>query len=405
MNSDAFVLKGRELLANSSISIDDIIDDVLDSYAHGSYDRHPDEWVKQLEPIDLSNDATTNIARVEYVGEDETFDIEVEHPDHQYVLSSGILSSNSHAIAYAIDSYLCAFLLTHHTEEWLCAFLEANSSNPDDRAAAFSQVKRMGYEVVGIDVNEATKSWTILSGKRFMPSFLSCKGIGPGAADEIIALRPFASVETMLFDDDGSWRPSKFNKRGMEALIKVGGMKSFDCVGEGRLFSSWRHMNHVVIDRQDELKRTSKKDPHRGLKTLYDIARETRDEFADEWSRKELVTFQVEYFGSVDVQALVGPELIQKLAEKGIPSVGELEVGEKRIAWFVPQGVTMKKTKKKQPYGEIEALSPSGRTVRLKVWGMGDPSVVEPFSTCFAEVSRDEWGCSTQIWRLKRLDS
>lgn len=317
---------------------------------------------------------------------------------------SGYAFNAAHSYSYAIDSYWCAWLCTHFEPFWLCAHLEANSSNPDDRAAAFSQVKRMGYEVVGIDVNEATKSWTILPGKRFMPSFLSCKGIGPGAADEIMALRPFASVESMLFDDDGSWRPSKFNKRGMEALIKVGGMKSLDCVGDGKLFASWRHMHRVVIERQDELKRTSKKDPHRGLKALYDIARETREEFADEWSRRELVTFQVEYFGSVDVQALVGPELIQKLVEKGIPSIDALEVGQEDVlCWFAAQEFKQKRTKNGKRYVEIDALAPNGRILRLKVWGTKEDFALEPFTVCLARVKRDEWGVSTVNWELKRL--
>ncbi len=45
------------------------------------------------------------ISSIEFTGKQQTYDLEVAHHDHQYYLSNGILQSNSHAVAYAIDSY------------------------------------------------------------------------------------------------------------------------------------------------------------------------------------------------------------------------------------------------------------------------------------------------------------
>ena len=110
---------------------------------------------------------------------------------------SGYGFNKSHAVSYAIDSYYCAWLMTYYKEEWLCAYLEAMSSNPDKRKKAISEIKKLGYKIVPTDINHADKYWTILDGKRFMPSFLSCKGVGEAAIDEIIENRPYREIDDL----------------------------------------------------------------------------------------------------------------------------------------------------------------------------------------------------------------
>ena len=114
------------------------------------------------------------------------------------------------------------------------------STNDKKRARAFAEVKQMGYKIVPIDINHAEKTWTILPGKKFMPSFLSCKGIGDAAIDEIIENRPFTNVNSMLWKDDNKWRFSKFNKRALEALISIRAFDSMDLVGNGKQFENYR---------------------------------------------------------------------------------------------------------------------------------------------------------------------
>ncbi len=61
--------------------------------------------------------------------------------------------NKSHAVSYAINSYYCAWMMTHFEEEWLCAYLESMEGNPDKRAKAFSEVAAMGYKIVPLDIN------------------------------------------------------------------------------------------------------------------------------------------------------------------------------------------------------------------------------------------------------------
>lgn len=343
----------------------------------------------------------TNIETIEFLGEEETFDLELEHEDHQFFLSNGVLTSNSHAVAYAIDSWWTAFLLTYYEEEWLQAYVESMISSPLKKAKAFGEIKRLGYIISNIDVNYAGLEWCVLPGKRFMPSLISCKGIGETAVQEILASRPYKSIEDMLYNEDGSWRLSKFNRRTLEALVKIRALDSLNAVGEGKLFSSYKHMHEVLIVNNDVIKKSSKKDPFLGKKTMYELARTLGP--MEEWTRKELVENQIDAFGNLDVLALVEPEILEKLEQNEICPIDEIEEGDTKISWFCVKSQVSKKTKNGKEYAQLVVVGPAAKEMRLNVWGAKGGVPVEDYTICIAEVKRDSFGCSTVNFKLKKL--
>lgn len=342
--------------------------------------------------------------------------------------------NKAHAVAYAIDSYWCAWLLTHHEEQWLCAYLEAMSNTPDKRAKAFGEVKALGYQIVPIDVNHAKLGWSVLPGRRLMPSMTSCKGVGDSAVEEIMALRPFASVEEMLWDEDGSWRLSKFNRKALESLVSIRAFDSLGCVGEDKVFRSYRHMHEVLFGRHVEavtkrrkgvestedveidhgnlIKRSPKSDPLEGRKAFYELARRTRESHGEEWARKDLARLHAEVFGSVDVMMMFEQVTFDRLAAKGVPSIEDVEQGRSELVWFVsvvaaakkgkePTAGAMKQTRNKKAYAQVFASGPTGKPLRLNVWGAKE--LLEPYRLFVAEVKRDDFGMSTAAWKVKEL--
>ena len=307
--------------------------------------------------------------------------------------------NKAHAVAYAIDSYWCAWLMTYHEEQWLSAYVESMLGNPDKKAKAFGEIKKLGYTIVPIDINHADKGWTVLPGKRFMPSLLSCKGVGETAADEIIETRPYENLEQVLYNEDGTWRPSKFNKKALETLIKVGAFESLECVGEGRLFNSYHHMHEVLIENADAIKKSPKKDAHLGRKTVYELARALAP--MPEWTRREQADNQVEAFGSVDVSALLEPEVLKRLEDKGIRPVDEWD--KKDLYWFCIQEATPKKTKTGKQYLLLQAVGPVGKAYRMNAWGWDGAKQFPPLAVVIAEVDRNDFGLSTTMWRCKEL--
>jgi len=368
--------------------------------------REQDEVATPVDGFDdivksLVGEKMSNIVSVEEVGVEETYDLEVEHPDHQFYLSNGVLTSNSHAMSYAIDSYYCAWLLTYFEEEWLCAYLESMSGNDEKRAKAFSEVKALGYKIVNIDINYATKSWAILEGKRFMPSFLSCKGVGEAAVEEIMENRPYKSVEDMLWNEDGSWKHSKFNKRALEALIAIKAFDSLDCIGHDRTFMSHKQMSEILVNRNSDIKKHTKKNPTVGMEAFRAAIVETED--MDEWTRSEMVDNNIKYLGSFNAAMLMPDEILQKLESKGVKSVDDLSDSD--IYWFIVSDAKPKKTKTGKPYLLLTITGLGGQNHRLFCWGWDGATEIPKYSVCISEISVDGYGNKTFMKKVKVLDS
>lgn len=339
------------------------------------------------------------------------------------VWMSGYGFNKSHAVAYAIDSYWSAWLLTHYEEEWICAYLDTMMGSPENKAEALGYVKQLGYEVKPLDINYAGTGWVALPGKKLMPSLTTCKSVGTSALEEILANRPYRSLEELLYNEDGSWRHSKFNRKTFEALVKVKAFDSLGCVGPDKLFKSYRHMfntlfgSHVGkvmkrkrgekstevdadIDHHSLVKRHNKGEPYGGRDNLYVLAEELAKD-SEEWDTRELGEFQLEYFGNVEVESMVGKEVIDKLTQKGVKSIDEWE--GKDLYWFCVKSAEPRVTKNKKSYLVMEVVGPAGITRRLNVWSYDGKKTFSPYAPCIAEIDRNDFGHSTTMWRLKEL--
>jgi len=343
--------------------------------------------------------------------------------------------NKSHAVAYAIDSYWCAWLLTYYEEQWLSAYLESMSHSPDQRAKAFGEARALGYQIVPVDVSYATVSWRVLPGKKLMPSITSIKGVGDSAIEELEEMRrsarPPKTIEELLYNEDGTWRPSKFNRKALEALIKVRAFDSLNCIGPDKVFKSYRHMYETLLGSYEEtvpvrkgseetkvrvrdhnalIKRSTRKDPHEGLKNFYALARGLAEPYGAEWTQRQLVEFQAELFGTADVTMMFDPFIFERLDEKDVRAIEDLETGQTDIVWFVtvlaagkkgaaPSAGVKKKTKNGKEYVQAYVTGPIGKPLRLTLWGCKE--LPEPFKLCVAEVRRDEYGLSTAKFKVK----
>jgi DNA polymerase III subunit alpha len=307
--------------------------------------------------------------------------------------------NKAHALSYAMDSYFCAWLMTYYEEEWLCAYLESMSGNDKKRATAFNEVRKLGYKIDPIDINYAEKSWTILEGKRFMPSFMTCKSVGEAAVDEIMRHRPYTSVEQMLWDEEHVWKPSKFNKRTLEALIKIKAFDSMDIVGPNKTFESYKQMHEILIEKNSDLRKRTKKDPERGKNFFKQYLLET--DGIGEWSKIEYAENLVNYLGSCNASSVAPKQLMEKMAEMEISPIDDHH--GKDIYWFIVTDVKPKKTKNGKPYLLLTVSGDSGVTERMFMWGWKKPFNIPKYSLCLAEVDKSDFGLSTTQWKVKIL--
>lgn len=308
--------------------------------------------------------------------------------------------NRSHAVAYAIDSYYCAWLLTHYEEEWLSAYLESMSGSDADRAKAFSEVRAFGYQIVPIDIRDAAKSWKVLPGKRLMPSMLACKGVGEAAIDELESFRPFDNIEELLWDSDGHWRLSKFNKKALEAMIKAGAFASLGVIGEDGYFNNYNHMYKVVIENINEIKKSPRKDPAYGKRRFFELIKELED--TPPWTRTERIENIVSHLGSVDVNALLPKEVLARLDEKDIRSIDDY--CGRNVYWFCISKAIPKKSKNGKKYMLLELVSLSGKIHKTFMWGWDGMIQFEKYELCVAELSRNEFGFATSQRKIRRID-
>lgn len=101
----------------------------------------------------------------------------------------------SHAVAYSVISYACAFLKYHYPLEWWAAVL----SNADDKEINEVFYKYVKDMVLPPDINKSTEEMQVdysLGKIRNKLSMLS--GVGQKAAETIIKNRPYASIEDFV---------------------------------------------------------------------------------------------------------------------------------------------------------------------------------------------------------------
>ncbi len=270
-------------------------------------------------------------------------------------------------------------------------------ANPEKRGKAFSEVKALGYEIVPIDINHAESNWTILDGKKFMPSFFSCKGIGSAAIDEIVENRPFTSVNQMLWNEDGSWKPSKFNKRAVENLIRIRAFDSMDEIGPNKTFESYRHMHDSIVPNWNSLRKSPKRNRFEGQENLCMAIEQNLG--LDEWTRQEIIENEMNLLGSVNADTFVPARLQDLFIEEGWHPIDEYK--QPWVYWFIVLQVLPKKTKNNRFYLRAKVMGLSGKQEWLNIWSWNGKDPIPNYSICVAQVSANSFGKSTSMKKLE----
>lgn len=169
-----------------------------------------------------------NIKNVKSIGEFQTYDLEVDHSDHQFYLSNGILTSNSHSILYSMTSYKTAYLKAHYPVEFLMANLmaEVKSNNPDAKSNIEKIKKELRAHKVKIlppDVNKSQLVYTIEEGSKLVTGLDAIKFVGDDAIKNIIEQRPFKD----FFDFMVRVSSKAVRANNIQALAACGALDSF----------------------------------------------------------------------------------------------------------------------------------------------------------------------------------
>lgn len=124
--------------------------------------------------------------------------------------------------SYGFISIATMFLKTYHRPKFFASLLSMQSTA--DKVDLYSKTARdYGIYTAVPDINNSSYDFTEHEG-RILYGFKSIKGIGDGPIEELIANRPYSSLQD-IFDKV----PKKaFNKKVGVALIKSGALDSFN---------------------------------------------------------------------------------------------------------------------------------------------------------------------------------
>lgn len=135
--------------------------------------------------------------------------------------------NKAHAASYGMIAYQTAYMKANFAAEYMTALMTAESADLEKIAEAVDECERMGIEVLSPDINESRKDFTFMSDKQIRFGLLVIKNLGAEVVESIIVTRKAGGSFKDLADFVSRVSHRAFNKKSLEALIKVGALDRF----------------------------------------------------------------------------------------------------------------------------------------------------------------------------------
>ncbi|AFL73095.1 DNA polymerase III subunit alpha [Thiocystis violascens] len=162
--------------------------------------------------------------RATFVGWHQGYDLEVDHPEHNFLLASGLCCSNSHSAAYALVSYQTLWLKAHYPAAFMAAVLSADMDNTDKVVTLIDECRAMKLRVEPPTINRSAYRFTIGDAGTVIYGMGAIKGVGEAAIESILEVRAAGGDFRDLWDFCRRIDLHKVNRRVLEALIRAGAL-------------------------------------------------------------------------------------------------------------------------------------------------------------------------------------
>ena len=288
---------------------------------------------------------------------------------------SGYGFNFSHALAYSMVSFQCAWLYTYFPTEWVCAYL--NKETGDGKENALNVVAQLGYKIGKVDINHSQEGWSVKDGE-LLPPLTMLKGFGEKASMEIFNNRPFDSLEQLLFNENISYQ--KFNKKSLDVLIRSGSLREF--YGE-----------EIKTDKQ--LYMSCVENRPKTFKQFEKFVKEF--ESVQEFSLNEQVENEYTITGIYPYHLVMNSKVFSSLVRSGVTGITNFDKNETEgVVWGIMRDLKEKKTSTGKTYWILQVTDETGGEEEIKVWGVADSakSPVLNFPYMLAVSYEDKWGFS-----------
>ncbi len=245
---------------------------------------------KVLEKIEKMEDRFINGAKKNGIS------LSIARKIFQQILNFGGYGFNkSHAAAYALTSYRCAYLKAHYPIEFLISLINAEirsgariKSQKEEETnyrKFLLEAEKMGFKLLPPDVNHSDVYFTKEGDKFVRYGLLGIKNVGETAAEFVVGLRKKVG-EIKSFEDFVSIIDNKeVNKRVMEALVLSGAMDS--------LYKDKMSLEEKCKVRKMFLNKIEHKKP-KGVQQqmLFSVDEEKKDNSLEKFTEQEILSFE-----------------------------------------------------------------------------------------------------------------
>lgn len=135
--------------------------------------------------------------------------------------------NKSHSTGYAFVAYQTAYLKAHYPAEYMAAVLTNHLNNIDKLTFFMEESKRMGISVLGPDVNESGKGFSVNKKGDIRFGLAGLKGVGAAAVESLIEERELNGPFTGIFDFAQRINQRTVNRKSLECLAMSGAFDGF----------------------------------------------------------------------------------------------------------------------------------------------------------------------------------
>ncbi len=135
--------------------------------------------------------------------------------------------NKSHATCYSWVAYQTAYLKANYPAEYMAAVMSRSLSDITSITKLMDECKSMGIKVLGPDVNESNKKFTVNSEGNIRFGLGAIKGVGESAVQSIMSEREQNGPYKNIFDFAQRVNLNSCNKKNIECLALAGGFDSF----------------------------------------------------------------------------------------------------------------------------------------------------------------------------------
>lgn len=145
--------------------------------------------------------------------------------------------NKSHSVCYAYIAYQTGYLKAHYPAEFMAANLSRNLNNITDITKLMLECKRMKMNVLGPDVNESFIKFTANKIGDIRFGMGAIKGVGAGAAQDIITARKNHGEFKNIFEFVENVNLQSVNKKNIEALAMAGAFDNLEGIKRSSMFA------------------------------------------------------------------------------------------------------------------------------------------------------------------------